>query len=362
MSWGNVKLPHRQSGTVLITVILIAAFVIILVVESTKTVRYQKQLSSNLINRDQAYSYLMGMEELAKIYLKKAFENTKDENVHLNQPWAQENITFPIDGGVMTASIKDMQSCFNINSILFEGENNNNNNSGRGGQSPQNPQNPKSGGGVNPQTGQPIGTKGQDILEELISQVNENTEIQPDELATVVRDWIDPDIEPFDHRGAEDDYYQAMEIPYRSANALISHTSELLAMKGFSQKLYLGLTPYICVLPEMDVDQVNVNTVDEESALLLKAVLGGKNISTSDITRAMSGRGEKGFSNVKDFIDELGVTNADKLGQDKLTVTSNYFQVSAQAEIGKTRVAMKTLFKKSGDNNFEVVSRYYGKE
>jgi len=36
--------------------------------------------------------------------------------------------------------------------------------------------------------------------------------------------------------------------------------------------------------------------------------------------------------------------------------------MTAKAEIGKTRVAMKTLFKKDDKNNFKVVSRYFGKD
>ena len=35
---------------------------------------------------------------------------------------------------------------------------------------------------------------------------------------------------------------------------------------------------------------------------------------------------------------------------------------SAKAEINRTRVYMKTLFEKKDDNQFKVVSRYFGKE
>lgn len=342
MNLKQVNLPHKQRGTVLITVVLIAAFIIVLVVESTKTVRYQQQLSSNLIHRDQAYSYLMGMEELAKIWLKKAFENEKDEVVHLNQPWAQEDITFPIDGGIMTASIKDMQSCFNLNSIGIMGSG-------------------KKDDKGNQLDGAAAKTAGQQIFEELISQVNEDTSVTSSALATAVRDWIDTDIEPSGPDGAEDGYYQGLEVAYRTANTKIAHVSELRVIKDFNDGLLTLLAPYICVIPGEEVEQININTVTEENAVVLYAVLNDNKVSLSDVKQALSKRGENGFKEVAEFVSELA-EDAKSISTDQLAVNSYYFEISAQAEVGRTKVAMKTLFKRDDENNFNVVSRYFGKE
>jgi general secretion pathway protein K len=353
----------RQSGTALITVVLIAAVVIIMVLESVKTIRYQKQLSSNLINRDQAASYLMGMEELAKIWLKKSFENSKDENVHLNQTWAQDDITFPLDGGGMAASISDMQSCFNLNSLLSSDTTQNEGRDPARGSSNEREESLSEDVKLQ-DSGLPEAPIGQQIYEELVNQVQQDSEITGKALAAVLRDWLDDDAEPFEADGAEDGYYQSMEIPYRTGNGLISHVSELRAMKDYSHNIFIALLPYVCVLPDGNVNQINVNTVHEERAELLYAALGGKGISLSDVKDAISNRGEKGFESVEEFIDELGA-NKDKINKKfkaRLGVKSEYFQMTAKAEIGKTRVAMKTLFKKDDKNNFKVVSRYFGKD
>ena len=350
---------NKQSGTALITVVLIAAVVIIMVLESVKTIRYQKQLSSNLINRDQAASYLMGMEELAKIWLKKSFENSKEENVHLNQSWAQDDITFPLDGGGMTASITDMQSCFNLNSLLSSDTTQ----SESRGTAPGNARDPKEEEKL-PETGVAEAPIGQQIFEELVNQVQDDSSITGKALAAVLRDWLDTDSEPFEADGAEDDYYQAMELPYRTGNGLISHVSELRAMKNYSHNIFMSLLPFVCVLPDENVNQINVNTVHEERAEILYAALGAKGISLSDVKAAISSRGEKGYESVEEFIEELGA-NKDKINKKfkaRLGVKSEYFQMTAKAEIGKTRVAMKTLFKKDDKNNFKVVSRYFGKD
>ena len=357
--------PKKQSGTVLITVVLIAAFVIVLVIQSVKTVRFQKQLSSNLINRDQAYSYLMGMEELAKIWLKKAFDNEKEDIVHLNQPWAQDNITFPIDGGMMTASIRDMQSCFNLNSVALV-DNNQNNNQNNNSRNPDPDADPSAGPDKDEQPGVNLAddpfakTLGQEIFEELVHKVSDDTQVTGQALATALRDWVDSDIDPAGPDGAEDEYYQGLAIPYRTANSPIAHVSELRTIKDFSAAIYDKLTPFVCVIPDENVVTLNINTIEDDAVILLEAALGGK-VTSSEINQALSERGEEGFSDIDAFVEKLGEKNIGKYTA-RLGVTSRYFEVSAQAEIGKTRVAMKTLFKKEEGNQFKVVSRYYGKE
>ncbi len=369
VSFSQQSFAFKQKGTALITVVLIAAVVIVLVLESIKIIRSQKQLSSNLINRDQAYSYLMGMEELAKIWLKKSFDKNKEENVHLNQTWAQDNITFPLDGGGMTASIKDLQSCFNLNSIAkldnnsdqrTEDDENNPKPLANPGELTEAPS-PSPELGLN---GLPEAPVGQQIFEELVNQVKENSDITGKELAAILRDWIDEDTEPFEADGAEDGYYQGLNVAYRTGNTLIAHTSELLAMKNFNMDIYQKLLPYVCVLPDENDFQININTVKADAAILLFAALGGKGITLSEVTQALTTRGEKGFEKMEDFLAEFGESE-NKIARkyrERLTVKSDYFQMSAKAEIGKTRVSMKTLFKKDSNNNFKIVSRYFGKE
>ena len=360
----------KQAGTALITVVLIAAVVIVMVVESVKTIQYQKQLSSNLINRDQAYSYLMGMEELAKIYLKKAFENTDEDTVHLGQLWAQDDITFPLDGGGMTASIRDMQSCFNLNSILNTSSNsgrNEENNRGGELQGPSTNLTEANRSPTPPSAGNNGEVSGQQVFEGLVDKVKPDTSVIGKDLAASLKDWMDDDIEPTGAEGAEDDYYQGLEIPYRTANSAIAHESELLTMKGFNRNIYFALKPYICVLPK-EVNKVNVNTVTEESSPILHAIINrssgadSRSISESDIKKAISERPEDGYESVGQFLSAVGLGEDRNSQQSNLAVTSEYFEMKAKAEIGKTRVEMRTIFKRNEDNSFSVSSRYFGRE
>ncbi|MET1256726.1 type II secretion system minor pseudopilin GspK [Aliikangiella maris] len=352
----QISFARKQRGTILITVVLIAAMVIVLVVESVKTVRYQKQLSNNLIHRDQAYSYLMGMEELVKIKMRELFTKNEEETVHLNQAWAQDEIMFPIEGGMMSASIKDMQSCFNLNSIAGKAKNNQNNNNPPNTKQPSKPTTPFNSGQQLP--------PGQEILEDLIGKIIDSGGSDAKALATVVRDWVDEDVEPSGADGAEDEYYQGLEPAYRTPNSLLSHVSELRAMRGFNTKIYKALRPFVCVLPDPEVNTINVNTIDEESLFLLYAILGGKDVSMADITKAIANRGEKGFEKIDDFFNEFGAAGQQikQKYASRVDVKSSYFQMTAKAELGNTRVSMKSLLKKDKENNFLVISRYFGKE
>jgi len=349
-------LNNRQTGTVLVTVLLVVVFVALLVVEVNKTVTRQANLNRNLIHRDQAYSYLNGMEELAKIYLKKAFDAEKEETVHLGQEWAQQDITFPIDGGVMTAKIIDMQSCFNLNSLSVVDKNN------PAGGSQGNPG--LGGGNLNPP---PISlaqnqiTTGEAILTTLLEKIMDNPQAQPAALAAAARDWIDTDTTPSGPDGVEDLYYQGLDVPYLAANGPIAHVSELRAVRAFDRFTYERLRQYVCVLPDGKDNKINVNTITMEKVELLYAALGGK-VTQGDVKKLISERPEKGYE-MQDFWEKVGPTKTVKKNlKQRLDITSKYFLMDAKAEIDNTKVYMKTLFVKEDSNNFKVVSRYFGKE
>lgn len=345
---------NNQNGTVLITVILVVAFVAILVVEINKTVVYQSNLNRNLMHRDQAYSYLKGMEEIAKIYLKKSFDAEEDDIVHLGQPWAQQGIAFPFDGGSMSATVRDMQSCLNLNSIaiLDSGNQNLQNNQGV----PTAARTPIANIG-----GKPRKSPTEEILTTLLEKILDDTEVRPSALSAQVRDWIDGDLTPTGPDGAEDLYYQGLQIPYLPANGSIAHVSELRAIGSFDRLSYEKIKPFVCALPDGEDNQLNINTIPVEHSDLLYAALGGK-VTASQAKSLISERPESGYD-LQGFWDQVGKEAKIKTSlRDRIDVTSRYFQVDAVAEIHSTKVYLKTLFIKETDNSFKVVSRYFGRE
>jgi len=361
----NQKNGQFQQGAVLLTVLLVVVFLSLILLDIGKSVQYQSTLNRNLLQRDQGFEYLIGMEELAKIYLKKAFDNSKDENVNLSQPWAKKNIEFPFDGGSMSGVIRDMQSCFNLNSIaMLDTSNNASNNN------PNNNQGPRSFPGANvnsaPQTSQQPDeqnkiTIGEQILTLLIEKSVDNTAIQASAIAAAVRDWIDQDTTPSGPDGAEDSFYQGLQVPYLPPNGPIAHVSELRVIKGMDPMSYAQIRSDLCVLPDPDENKINVNTITLEGANLLYAALDGK-VTMDAVNQLISERPDSGYT-LQAFWDKVGSTiKIPKKVKARIDISSRFFQLNAKAELNQTRVYMTTLFARDDENNFAVVSRYFGKE
>ena len=85
-------------------------------------------------------------------------------------------------------------------------------------------------------------------------------EIDP-ALAGAVVDWLDPDTDLRFPTGGEDVVYSGSDPPYRTANSMITSTSELMAIAGFDREAYRKLAPYVTVLPHGT--KINVNTASD---------------------------------------------------------------------------------------------------
>jgi len=97
----------------------------------------------------------------------------------------------------------------------------------------------------------------------------EDYELTPEELVANLMDWIDPDSEPYEDMGAEDEYYQSLPVPYRAKNWYISNLDELQLVKGFTPELiygtgeFPGLVEFLGV-PRGKQRRINANTARPE--------------------------------------------------------------------------------------------------
>ena len=61
-------------------------------------------------------------------------------------------------------------------------------------------------------------------------------------IADAILDWLDADDQTREF-GAETEYYQTLDRPYRAANAVPKQLSELLFVKGVTRPLLMGISP-----------------------------------------------------------------------------------------------------------------------
>lgn len=358
----------KQQGVALVTVLIIFSVLTILAVHILTQQNLHNRRSANIINSSKAYQYMIGAEEFGRSLLKQYFEQSKDKRVHRNQPWAQAPMTFPIEQnqGQLEGSIRDMHSCFNLNSIIMQapagtGRNGDTDGDGDNGNnlSDRNQLTEELGGdkGNDTRVEAEFGEKisGEKLFAKLIEPLLGNSETSPEALATALRDWIDDDTEPTGVDGAEDYTYTGLTIPYRTGNTLLAHSSELMVIKGFTSDIYDSIKDYICVLPSKE-GTINVNTVKPEQAELVWILL--EDVELSQVQQALQELPEDGYDE-SSFFEAIGGGKVSKDGRGRLAFDSKYLQMTATAVVQTGKAQMQSLFYKN-NNEFKVVARHVG--
>ena len=353
----------KNQGVALITVLLIVALAAILATQMTGRLQMQMQRTANIDFNQQAYWYAISAESFTKRVL---FQTFKDEPkvTHLDQPWAQGETSFPVDNGQITGEITDLQSCFNLNALA-------NKNAGSGntpgagtpspsGTSPNPTPPPSSGSGAGSAS---FSIKPADVLQRLIIALDIEgiSSFEAESMTDALTDWLDDDSSLSNIGGAEDNDYSAKEFPYLAANNLLASVNELRVVEHFTVPAINALKDYVCVLPNKDLNKININTIDSEKALLLGAMLDK---SKNDAEQILSARPEKGFETVADFfaIPEMSTVATNKNAQGLFTVVSEYFALKATTSFNNSFFTLNSVIQVSDSGKeVNVISRSVGR-
>ncbi|AOT06750.1 type II secretion system minor pseudopilin GspK [Pseudoalteromonas luteoviolacea] len=322
---------RKQQGAALIIVLFIVALAASLAAEMSSSLMVQVQKAANIQTHQQAKWYSYGTEELVK---KVLLESRKDDpdKVHLGQPWAIDEVPYPVDHGTLSGKITDLQACLNLNALRAPKE-----------------QNAKSTD-TNP---------AHRALLELLKNIEDLPAQESEEaMADSVYDWLDEDSITY-RSGAEEDEYMSRQMPYMTANNLMASESELRVIKGFNPLVMEKLLPYVCVIPGSTDLAINVNTVLPEQALLLSALLDG--LSLSGAEAVIAARPEEGFDNLQDFFSEVKNQGAQdtKKAEKIFTITSNYFKLRAKASFDERLFKMTSILEIK-DGRATVLARKFG--
>ena len=259
------------TGVALITVMLVVALAAIIATQMLARLQLQVQRTTNINFNQQAYWYAMGAEAFAKRVLFTAFNKEKD-TTHLGQVWAQGKTTYPVDYGEISGEITDLQACFNLNALRTPPEN----------------------GSANKKAPSRV------AFEKLIVALNlEGVDnFEAEYMADALTDWLDENESITGSGGAEDSDYASKEFPYLAANSYLASINELRVIEHFSVEVIEKLKEYACVLPNSNMNKININTIAEDKPEILVAMLG---ISQNEASQALSNREDEGFKTVDDF-------------------------------------------------------------
>lgn len=297
----------KQRGVALISALVVVALATTAAVSMTTSQHLGMRRAENMISRDQAYQYLVGAEQWVGVLLKRDAEESETD--HLDEAWAQTLPPLPVDGGSLSGKLTDMSGRVNINEVTSAD-----------------------------------GAVDSTQLERLRALI-EALELSKELLDPVV-DWIDTNDETFSSTGAEDNYYFSLEKPYRTSNQPLASISELLLLRGIEADAYKKLKDFVSTLPGKVT--INVNTAPPEVLMSL----GLDKAGADSVVEA------RPFEKLGDFTTIAAVKDA-KIGKEGLDVKSTYFQLEAQARIGRSTLRQFSILKREG-GKISVIARSLG--
>ncbi|MCH8537048.1 MAG: type II secretion system minor pseudopilin GspK [Alkalimonas sp.] len=324
--------PARQQGVALVMVLMIVAIVVVIAVNMSGRLQLTLQRQQNLQQQQQAFWYAMGTEAFARQVLRRSLQG--QETTHLGQDWALQGAVLPVPDGTVSGVITDLQACFNLNALY---------------------QAPEPSGQVSTET-----TPAQQSFQRLLELAVTDLSMPAEYLMARIADWLDEDTMLRTAGSAADDDYAALMYPYYPGNTLMATKTELRTILDVTPDDYKLLQPYICVIPDEPSLKLNVNTLTEETAILLSAL-----IDELDPMAAMdlvANRPENGFQSVEEFWGSgalAGIEVAEAI-KELVTVNSSYFQLTARVGYQESGMTMESVLRVQQDQGVTVMSRRLG--
>ena len=262
MSYLRHKSPQAEGGAALVVAMLVFALVAALMVGLQRDFTLTLQRGTHQLFSEQAWAYLMGAEGLAAMALQadsRADARAEVAADHLGEVWAQPPTPYPLEaGGWMSGRIEDLQGRLNLN-LLAEMQS--------GAQTT-----PDGNGSDDAEDAEEDMTADSPLQQNRATSINDPTErwnatqkmfirllqalgevsLPLEEamaLTDAVTDFIDRDAERR-LNGAEEEDYRYADYPYLPANRALASVSELRAVRGMTEPVYLALAPLVTVWPE----------------------------------------------------------------------------------------------------------------
>jgi general secretion pathway protein K len=284
--------------------VVVAVLVVALAASTATYILWHQSLwvrqIENLTLRAQADALTRGAAQWAAAIL--ADDNAAVD--HLGEAWAQRMPAFGAENAQLVGVIADEQAKLNINNLARTG-----------------------------------GPSTRDVLafRRLFASLGISAA-----LTETLIDWLDEDDEPTQPNGAENQYYLALDPPYRAASRRALDLSELARVKGFTVETVARLAPYLTALPIETA--VNVNTAP---AAVLRAAI--PSLSPSEAARLIESRTQTPFASRDDFLRELPRGPATEIDA-PIDVKSRFFSADTTVRIARMTTGYRVLLDRGEQN------------
>jgi general secretion pathway protein K len=305
--------PREQRGVALITAVLVVAIGTMIAVNLMWQGTLDLRRAEAALAADQGLLYVQGAEAWAADILRQDLVDSPDAD-HLGETWAIELPPLPVEGGTIMGKLQDLQARFNLNNLI-----------GADGKENQ-------------------------LARQQFERLLVRLDLDP-ALAGGVVDWLDPDTELRFPTGGEDVAYVDEDPPYRTANSMITSTSELMAIEGFDRETYDRLAPYLTVLPRGS--KLNVNTASD---MLLSSLSDDIDIATAGVL--VEERADADFVDIEATFS--GLVEPDVLQE--IDGVSEHFLLTATVTLGSNQLTMRSVLQRDRSGITRALFRSLGVE
>ena len=326
---------HQYGVALVAALILMTSIVFIL---GNIFYRHQISVAQSTLTMHQNQAYFLALS--AESWAKQLLDEDADESAfdHNNELWSQAIPAMPVDGGLINGCISDMQSRFNLNSLVKY-------------------------------------TNATQLTSVINSENNSHAtvwnnilrlkEIPPDQsrLETII-DWIDKDSSTIGTSGAEQEIYESMRPPRMIADSQIVQPSELAEVMGYNLVEVQQLMPVITALPialktkpnQIEPYAININTAADE---LLLAMGGDFDMIFKDAVI-----NNRPFEQIQDFYDklafELGYPEDNikqRWPEDLIAIATQFFELYLEVTLGEARIEVRSIIMRRFNADSVILSR-----
>ncbi len=305
---------NRQRGVALITAILIMALITTLTfsLEWDNSLDLRRTYVS--MYREEAIQAALGAESWVLSIMRQDMEDSETD--HFGEIWASELPVLPLGAegdsiqGEIYGQIEDLQGRFNINNLIDQ--------------------------------------QGEVDEASLLQFQRLLAALGIDErFAGIAVDWIDANRDASFPDGAEDSIYTGIVPPYRTANQILTSTSELAALEGMDKATFDALLPHIAALPGRTA--INVNTA---TGAVLQSL--DEELTSGDVESLMAEREEAGFADIGNaFAQWPELTGL-------ITDTSDFFQLKVVVRVDTVRITHFSLLERGPQGDVTPILRSLG--
>lgn len=313
-----------REGMALLTVLLLVAVMSVVAVAVLDDVRFSVRRTTNAEIQAQAQWYASGAEALARRQIARLMA-AGPGRTPLEPEWNGRRLSFPIEGGAISAVVADGQACFNLNSLV-EG------------------------------VGEDLLARPRGAAQFLaLGRAVGAPDSRMRAVADALTDWLDADgvSRPL---GAEDGAYAGLATPYRTGGVMLAEVSELRAVKGVDPDLYRRLRPFVCALPTSRLSPINVNTLTPAQAPLLM-MLTDNALGPASARAVIARRPPGGWADPAAFWAQpaLAALPIPEEVRDQVTVLTRYFDLRIDVDYGGGRAVRTALLHAQPDGAVRTV-------